>query len=59
MTRDGSLCRLDISDEQTHLCLVEPGGSVVRRGHCATDPDASAKTLSKRVNALSAFVSMA
>ena len=44
----GVYAGLDISDKQTHLCLVEPGGSVVWRGHCATDPDVIAKTLSKR-----------
>jgi len=50
---------LDISDKQTHLCLVEPGGSVVWRGRCATDPDVIARTLSKRVNALSARLARA
>lgn len=42
---------LDVSDKQTHLCLVDDAGSVVWRGRCATDPEVIAKTLAKRVDA--------
>ena len=39
---------LDISDKQTHICLVDAEGASVWRGRCATAPDVIAKTLGKR-----------
>ena len=44
---------LDVSDKQTHICLVDATGAVVWRGRCATDPDVIAKLLAKRAAALS------
>lgn len=45
---------LDISDKQTHLCLVDDAGSEVWRGRCATDPEVIARTLARRARVLSA-----
>ena len=38
---------LDVSDKQTHICLVDGAGAVLWRGRCASDPDVIAKTLAK------------
>ena len=39
---------LDISDKETHICLVDRDGCVVWRGRCVTDPETIAKTLARR-----------
>lgn len=45
---------LDVSDKQTHICLVDDGGAVLWRGRCASDPEVIAKTLAKHTAKLSA-----
>ncbi len=39
---------LDVSDKTTHICVVDGAGTIVRRGVCATDPQALATVLKKR-----------
>ncbi len=50
---------LDVSDKQTHICLVDGAGAVLWRGRCASDPEAIAKTLAKDTAKLSAVLSLA
>ena len=38
---------LDVSDKQTHICLVDGEGAVIRRDAVATDPDGLAKWLKR------------
>ena len=40
---------LDVSDKQTHICVVDADGAVVRRDVVASDPDALARWLKKEV----------
>ena len=39
---------LDVSDKQTHICLVDEAGVVTWHGACVTDPEVLAQTLGKR-----------
>ena len=39
---------LDVSDKQTHICLVNTEGEAHWQGVCPTDPDALARLLKKR-----------
>ena len=50
---------LDVSDKQTHICLVDGAGAVLWRGRCASDPDVIAKTLAKHTAKLAAVLSRA
>ncbi len=50
---------LDVSDKQTHICLVDGAGAVLWRGRCASDPDVIAKTLAKHTAKLSAVLARA
>ncbi len=50
---------LDVSDKQSHICLVDGAGEVLWRGRCATDPDVIAKTLAKHTAKLAAVLSRA
>jgi len=43
---------LDVSDKETHICLVDGGGKVLWRGRAASDPQALSATLNKQVPAL-------
>lgn len=47
---------LDVSDKQTHICLVDPEGKTRWQGVCATDPDALARLLKKRAPTLSKVI---
>lgn len=38
---------LDVSDKQTHICVVDVEGVVIRRGSVVSDPDALAKWLKR------------
>ena len=50
---------LDVSDKQTHICLVDGAGAVLWRGRCASDPDVIAKTPAKHTAKLAAVLSRA
>ncbi len=50
---------LDVSDKQTHICLVDGAGAVLWRGRCASDPDVIAKTLAKHTAKLLASLARA
>jgi transposase len=38
---------LDVSDKTTHICVVDPGGTVIRREVVASDPEVLAKWLKR------------
>jgi len=38
---------LDVSDETTHICVVDDEGAIMRRDVVASDPDALARWLNK------------
>ena len=39
---------LDVSDKQTHICVVDGDGVVIRRDVVASDPDVLARWLKRR-----------
>jgi transposase len=47
---------LDVSDKQTHICVVDADGAVMRRDCVASDPEALAKWLKRHCAGLSRVV---
>jgi len=43
---------LDVSDKQTHICIVDGAGATVWRGVCASDPEALSGVLKRRAPGL-------
>jgi len=47
---------LDVSDKQTHVCVVDAEGKVIRRDCVASDPEALAKWLKRHCAGLTRVV---
>src|SRR5215213_5670368 len=47
-SRHGTYVRLDVSQEQTSVCVVDGGGKVIWEGKCASTPEAIAATIRPR-----------